>query len=95
MSNIVDYAKLSGDFVCGADGFYVYWPKGQGALTEWDLYLLHRELVKMNAKTEEMFNEYFRNQQRSEASSRMDGGQACGEDGSGNSTASLDGTSGT
>lgn len=65
MTNIVEKAKAAGDFVCNDDGFYVYWIKGHGYLTEWDLYLLHRELVKMNAKWEDDLNEYFRTEQQS------------------------------
>lgn len=86
MSNIVEKAKAAGDFICGDDGFYVYWPKGYGALSEQDLYLLHRELIRMNAKWEDDLNEYFRTGPGSEASGGVDGGQACGEDDFGIST---------
>ena len=37
-------------------------------------------------------NEHIRRVERSEAVSRMDGGQACGEDDPGNGSASIDGS---
>ena len=47
---LYERAKAAGDFVCGDDGIYVYWPKGLGgALSEWMLRALADELEKMNA----------------------------------------------
>lgn len=81
MSDIIKHAEKNGEFVMLEDGFWYYWPVDRGAISEYDLYCLYQELVKRNEKWNEEINEYFRNQQRSEAGSGMDGGQACGENG--------------
>lgn len=92
MSDIIQHAEMNGEFVMLEDGFWYYWPVDKGAISEYDLYCLYQELVKRNKKWQENIDEYFRNQQRSEASSGMDGRQACGEDDFRNRTVALDRT---
>lgn len=48
-----------------------------------------------NTVWEKTVNEHIRRVERSEAVSRMDGGQACGEDDPGNGSASINGSSGS
>jgi hypothetical protein len=92
MSDIIKHAEKNGEFVMLEDGFWYYWPVDRGAISEYDLYCLYQELVKRNEKWNEEVNEYFRNQQQSEAGSGMDGRQACSEDDFGNSPTSVDRT---
>lgn len=92
MSDIIKHAEKNDEFVMLEDGFWYYWPVDKGAISEYDLYCLYQELVKRNKKWQENIDEYFRNQQRSEASSGMDGGQACSEDGFRDCTVAIDRT---
>ena len=92
MSDIIKHAEKNGEFIMLEDGFWYYWPVDKGAISEYDLYCLYQELVKRNKKWQEEIDEHFRNQQRSEAGSGMDGGQACGEDDFGDSPTSFDRT---
>lgn len=65
MSDIVEKAEAADEFVMLEDGFWYYWPKGVGAISEYDLLLLHQELLRRNKKWNEDIDEYFRNQQQS------------------------------
>lgn len=67
MKDIIKHAEKNGEFVMLEDGFWYYWPVDKGAISEYDLYCLYQELVKRNKKWQEDIDEYFRNQQRSEA----------------------------
>ena len=95
MSDIIKHAEKNDEFVMLEDGFWYYWPVDKGAISEYDLLMLHQELVKRNKKWQEEIDEYFRNQQRSEASSGMDGGQACSEDDFRDCTVAIHGTPNT
>ena len=95
MSDIIKHAEKNDEFVMLEDGFWYYWPVDRGAISEYDLYCLYQELVKRNKKWQENIDEYFRNQQRSETSSGMDGGQACGEDDFRDCTVAIHGTPNT
>jgi hypothetical protein len=75
MGDIIKAAEENAEFIQLEDGFWCYWPKGIGAISEYELLLLHQELVKRNKKWNEDINEYFRTGPGSEASSRVDGGQ--------------------
>ena len=92
MSDIIKHAEKNGEFVMLEDGFWYYWPVDKGAISEYDLLMLHQELVKRNKKWQENIDEYFRNQQRSETSSGMDGRQTYRENGARNSPTSIDRT---
>ena len=61
MTNIVEKAEADDEFVMLEDGFWYYWPKGAGAISEYDLLLLHQELMRRNKKWNEDINEYFSN----------------------------------
>ncbi len=93
MNKIIQMAEADDEFVMLEDGFWYYWPKGVGAISEYDLLLLHQELLRRNKKWNEDIDEYFRTGPGSEASSRVDGGQTCSEDDFGNSTAPVNGSS--
>lgn len=47
----MEISRTRGDFVCGDDGYYVYWPKGcgHGSLAPHHLRWLAAELDAMNA----------------------------------------------
>jgi hypothetical protein len=92
MSDIVEKAEAADEFVMLEDGFWYYWPKGVGAISEYDLLLLHQELLRRNKKWKDDIDEYFRTGPGSEASSRVDGRQACGQDDFRISTAFVDRT---
>jgi hypothetical protein len=92
MNKIIQMAEADDEFVMLEDGFWYYWPKGTGAISEYDLLLLHQELMRRNKKWKDDIDEYFRTGPGSEASSRVDGGQTCGEDDSGISPAFIDRT---
>ena len=92
MSDIVQLAHDRGELVCDVDGYYYYWPKNDGALSEYHLRLLAKELKRLNKHWNEKIDEYFRNQQSSAPSGSVDGGQACGEDDSGDSAIAFDRT---
>lgn len=61
MADIVKHAEEHDEFVMLEDGFWYYWPKGQGAISEYQLLLLHKELMKRNKKWQKELDEYFRN----------------------------------
>jgi hypothetical protein len=51
-----------GDFVCGEDGYYVYWPsdaRSRGSLGPHHLRWLADELDKMNADWDRQVQEWF------------------------------------
>ena len=60
-ARIIQLAEEKSEFVQLEDGFWYYWPKGVGAISEYDLLLLHQELVRRNKKWNEDIDEYFRN----------------------------------
>jgi hypothetical protein len=61
MADIIKHAEKHDEFIMLEDGFWYYWPKGAGAISEYDLLLLHQELVRRNKKWNEDINEYFSN----------------------------------
>ena len=85
MNRIIQVADERGEFVYLEDGFLYYEPKGAGVISAHHLRTLADELDKRNKKWSEEIDEYFRNQQRSDSGSGVDGGQACGEDDFGDS----------
>jgi hypothetical protein len=85
MSGIIKMAEARNEFACLEDGFCYYWPSQHGAISSYQLRQLADELDKRNKKWSEEIDEYFRNQQRSDSGSGVDGGQACGEDDFGDS----------
>jgi hypothetical protein len=93
MSSIVEKAEAADEFVMLEDGFWYYWPKGVGAISEYYLFLLFQELTRRNKKWKDDIDEYFRTGPGSETSSGMDGRQTCSEDDFGISTTSVNGSS--
>ena len=63
MGDIIKTAEENAEFIQLEDGFWYYWPKGIDAISEYDLLLLHQELVKRNKKWNEDIDEYFRNRE--------------------------------
>ena len=61
MGDIIKAAEENAEFIQLEDGFWYYWPKGIGAISEYELLLLHQELVKRNKKWNENIDEHFRN----------------------------------
>lgn len=90
MKDIIKMADERGEFVYLEDGFLYYAPEATGGcIAAHELRALADELDRRNKTWEDQVNEYFRNQQRSEASGGMDGGSTCGEDDFGNSPATI------
>lgn len=49
-----------GDILCGDDGYYVYWPTGNGgSLSSHNLRVIADELDRRNAKHDRQVKEYF------------------------------------
>lgn len=68
MSRIVQIADERGEFVYLEDGFLYYAPEATGGcIAAHELRALADELDRRNKAWEDQINEYFRNQQRSEA----------------------------
>ena len=61
MGDIIKAAEENAEFIQLEDGFWYYWPKGIGAISEHELLLLHQELVRRNKKWNEDIDEHFRN----------------------------------
>ena len=59
MTSIVEVADKDNEFVMLEDGFYYYWPKGQGAIPAYQLRLLADELDERNKEWNDRINEYF------------------------------------
>ena len=61
MADIVKQVEDKGEFIQLEDGFWYYWPQVPGAIGEYDLFLLHKELVRRNKKTIEVVDKCLRN----------------------------------
>lgn len=58
-------SKLAEDFICGDDGFYIYWPiSGRGGLHSTALRAFANVLDTLNGPWEDELEEYFDNEAR-------------------------------